>query len=154
MPNVKITTQGFNELEALFRNLPDRVADQVLATGALAGARTLAASAKKDAPRRKTKLSPTAEAAHAKFGDLNKAIKAKLLRKRIKNVRSAIVTRGGAYWGDFVNRGTRYIAANRWYDATLAQGVPTALETMKRYMVAKVTQVSLRAIEQYGANKK
>lgn len=154
MPNVKITTQGFNELESLFKNLPDKVADQVLATGAMAGARTLAAAARKDAPRRKTKLSPSAEAAHAKYGDLNKAIKAKLLRKRIKNVRSAVVTRGGAFWGDLVNRGTRYIAATRWYDATLAQGAPTALDTMRRYMVAKVTQVSLRAIEQYGANKK
>lgn len=154
MPTAKISTQGFNELQALFANLPQKVADQVLATGVLAGARDLAAAAKKDAPRRKTKLSPSAAAAHAKYGDLNKAIKARLLRKRIKNVRSAVVTRGGAFWGDLVNRGTRYIAATRWYDATLSQGAPKAMETMRRYMVAKVTQVSLQAIQQYGANKK
>lgn len=151
---VSVQTQGFSELKNLFQNLPAKVEDQVLSTGVIAGARFLAGAARKAAPRNTKPLSPTAKAAHEKYGTLRSAVKAKLLKKKVKNVRAAIVNRGGAFWGDFVNRGTRYIPASYWYDAALAQAIPTAMEQMRRYMVAKVTQVSLKAIQQYGANKR
>jgi len=156
---VKITarTQGFSELNALFKQLPPKIADQVLQAGVNAGARELAKAAKKAAPDYKGKLSggPKGTAAtHAKYGELKRAIKAKGLRKKFENKRAAVVSRGGAFWGDFLNRGTRYIPATRWYDDVLNQATASALETMKRYMVAKITQVSLKAIQAAGANKR
>lgn len=147
---INVTSQGFPELAALFNNLPAQVETQVLGAGVTAGARVIAKAAKKAAPRGSGRQSPASK----KFGTLDSNITSRLLNKRVQNVRAAIVTRGGSFWGDLLNRGTRYIPATRWYDAVLAQSLPTALSTMRDYFVAKTTQVSLKAIEQYGANKK
>lgn len=155
--NLTVKTQGFHELRELFRQLPPQVADKVLATGVLAGARVIAKAAKKAAPRFEGKLSggPKGTAAkHAKYGNLRSNIKAKGLRKVAENKRSAIVIRGRAFWGEFINRGTRYIAATRWYDKALDAIMDSALETQRRYMVAKITQLALKVIQQTGANRR
>lgn len=88
------------------------------------------------------------------YGTLVSNIKIKLLRKRYKNKRSAILTRGGAFWGDILNRGSRYISATRWYETAFDSSIELALETQKQYMVAKIIQLSNSAIARYGANKK
>lgn len=150
---VDIKTQGFNELMSMFSQLPESVASQVLATGVNAGARVIAKAAKRAAPDYTGHLSPKATAAHQKYGKLKTAIKAKGLRRKYSNVRAAVVTRGGAFWGDFHNRGSRYQPASHWYDTALSSVIGLAQETQKRYMVAKIIQVSLKAIQRAGANK-
>lgn len=147
---VSVASSGFAELQNLFQQLPPAIANQVLAAGVIAGAREIAKAAKQAAPRGGAKQSSGSQ----KFGHLRDNITARALKAKFPNKRSAIVTRGGAFWGDLLNRGTRYIPATHWYDNAFKSVVDSALKTQKAYMVAKIIQVSNKAINAAGAQPK
>mgnify|MGYP006935476721 FL=1 len=147
---VTVHTEGFKELQKVFKSLPPDVANTVLGEGVMAGARHIAKSAKAAAPRHQGQQSQASK----QYGTGKQNIKARKLKKQYKNKRAAIVTRGRAFWLDLLNRGTRYIPATRWYERAFEASIAEAMKIQKAYMVAKVTQLSLKAIQRYGANKK
>lgn len=149
--DVSTNTVGFNELKAAFKAMPEQIQNQVLASGVLAGAKVVARQAVNDAPRGNTQHRSQNSFI---YGRLFANIKARALRKRKPSSRAAIVTRGRAYWGDLLNRGTRYVPATHWYDNSLKASAPVALQTMKEQMVKKIKSVSESAIKRAGAGKK
>lgn len=142
---VRIEKQGFEELGELFKQLPPKITNRALAVGTLAGARVIAKAAKSNAPRDEaiSKL-------NLKYGTLRQSIKAKGLRKKYENVRAAVVTRGGAFWGDIINRGSRYIPATRWFDRAYDSSSASAQSTITKYILAKIQQEANRLINRLG----
>jgi len=150
MMHIQVRTEGFKELKQVFKALPPEIANTVLGEGVMAGARHIAKVAKAQAPRHTGRQSQASK----EYGTGKQNIKARKLKKRYRNKRAAVVTRGRAFWLDFLNRGTRYIPATRWYERAFESAIKEAMQIQKVYMVAKVTQLSLKAIQRYGANKK
>lgn len=148
---VQLQTTGFSELRAAFKAMPEQIQNQVLASGVNAAAKVVARAAVAAAPRGGVK---NRSINSFLYGRLFANLKARALRKRKNSSRAAIVTRGRAYWGDFLNRGTRYVPATHWYDNALRASGPLALQTMKEQMVKKIRTVSERAIKQAGAGKR
>jgi len=148
---VTAQTTGFKELERAFKILPDRVANQVLSAGVLAGARVLERAAKASAPRGGNERRSVNSFI---YGRLQFNIKGRNLRKRRENSRAAIVTAGKSFWGKFLNRGTRYIPASRWYDMAIESHTAEALSVIKLQMVKKLKQVANKAIRDSGAAKR
>jgi hypothetical protein len=148
---VKMRTTGFSELKEAFKLMPEEVQNQVLAAGVIAGARVLETAGRAAAPRGGVSDRSTQSFL---YGRLFTNIKARALRKRRNSSRAAIVTRGKAYWGDLLNRGTRYIPATHWWDNMLSSTENLALETMKQRMVKKMKTVADGVIRKAGAAKK
>lgn len=148
---VKIETQGFDELKAAFKLMPPQVQNQVLASGVLAGAKVIQRAAQAAAPRGGVQNRSQSSFI---YGRLFANLRARGLRKRKDTSRAAVVTRGRSFWGDFLNRGTRYIPATHWYDNVLKTQAPIALQTMKEQMVKRIKSISEKAIRQTGAGKK
>lgn len=148
---VSVQTTGFKELQAAFKMMPPEIQNKVLASGVLAGAKVVARAGAAAAPRGNTQKRSLNSFV---YGRLFANIKARGLRKRKNDSRAAIVTKGKAYWGDFLNRGTRYIPASHWYDNTLRTVGPVALQTMKEYMVKRIKAISEKALRQTGASKR
>ena len=151
MAEVNITTQGFKELQRAFKAMPPAFANTVLVSGVNAAAKMVRDAAKQAAPRYD---GPYRSAASLAYGRLSENIKFKTLRKRNNVSRAAVVTRGRAFWGEFINRGSRYIAATRWYDKALAGVQSEALATMRSQMVKKMNSLADNIIRKSGAGRK
>lgn len=148
---VEIRTEGFKELQAAFKAMPKEFANKVLATAVNTAAKHVAKGAAAAAPR-------GGDANRSKssiyYGRLYRNIKPKGLRKKYDGVRAAVVTRGDSFWGDFLNRGTRYIPATRWFDK-IRDGLETeALSMMRATMIKKMNSLADSTIKKYGAGKK
>jgi len=108
---IQFQTTGFKELNDLLTNLPSRVENKVLASatrGAINKAKPDIVAA---APRSTDKRSINS----LTYGQLYANIKVRAKRRKSKGSRGAVITTGDAFWGNFIELGTRYIAAKPWF---------------------------------------
>ena len=148
-PNIKV--EGFKELQRAFRAMPQEFSEKVLVSGVNAAAKIIRDAARDAAPRNK---GDHRSAPSYAYGHLFENIKFKTLRKRNNISRAAVVGRGRAYWGEFLNRGTRYIAATHWYEHARDRSIDFALSTMKSQMVKKMNSLADNIIKKNGAGRK
>ncbi len=112
---------GAKELERVLRKLPGRLAERELNSAARAGANVIRKEARARAPR-----GSDPSAASEKFGPLHKSIRVTRVKKTGFSVEMAIHN-GKAFWGGFLEWGTKDIAARPWMSPAFDMTVHPAL---------------------------
>ena len=115
---------GAKELERVLRKLPRRLAERELTSAARAGANVI----RKEVRARASRGSDPS-AASKKFGTLHKNIRVARVKKTGFSVEMAIHN-GRAFWGSFLEFGTKNISARPW--------MSPAFDTTVRPALAKV----------------
>lgn len=124
---------GFRELEAVLRKLPQNVEHRVLQSATMAAARVIRKNVKAKAPRSvKGDQSPSSKL----YKHLYQNIKVEQLRRaRKKGMRGARVVTGDAFWGRFLEFGTRFISASPWFRPAVSESADPAVDKMKDALV-------------------
>ncbi len=112
---------GARELERVLRKLPRRLAERELTSAARAGANVIRKEARARVPR-----GSAPSAATEKYGPLHKNIRVARVKKTGLSVEMAIHN-GRAFWGSFLEFGTRHIAARPWMSPAFDTSVRPAL---------------------------
>ena len=119
---------GFRQLERLLQELPQNIERRVLQAGVMAGAREIRKEVKANAPVGSGKRSPSSN----KFKRLSQNIKAQPLRSaKRKGMRGARVFTGNAFWGRFLEFGTRHQAARPWFRPAVSAATGAAADKLK-----------------------
>lgn len=125
--------QGFDQLSRVLEDLPVNVEKRILQTATTSAIREAAKEIRKAAPSSEDeKQSPASQ----KYGKLKRNIKVMRLRRNEKGARSARVHTGRAFWGYFLERGTRYIPANPWF----APAFERSQENIIKKLAEKLTE--------------
>lgn len=121
--------KGFQEAARLLQLLPRNVETRVLQAATMAGARVMSKQVKADAPRGHGKQSPSSE----QYKRLHQNIKVAPLRslRKKKGIRGARVSTGNAFWGRFLEFGTRFISAIPWFRPAIAKAQDSAIDKLK-----------------------
>ena len=123
-PNI----HGFKELDRLLQQLPHKVENRVLQAATQAGARVIGKEVRANAPVGSGKRSP----ASSEYGRLSKNIKVQALKSvRAKGRRGSRIFTGKAFWGMFLEFGTRHIAARPWFRPAIDRAVPSAIKKLQ-----------------------
>jgi len=144
-------TTGLKELQEAFKIMSRDAGEVVLTSGVNAAAKVIKDAAVIAAPRGD---SANRSKSSMLYGRLYTNMRAKTLRKKHADSRAAVVTRGRAFWGDILNRGSRYIPATRWYDKALSASQSRAIDAMKSAMAKRIKTLSAAAIRKAGADKR
>lgn len=116
--------QGVEELKRVFAQLPGRCRRNVLRVGVRAGAKVVIKAIVARAP-----VDPGGPN-RPKFGHLRDNIKIKAVRGNSADVARFVVTTGSAFWGNFLEFGTRFIKARPFMRPALDESAGEALEAM------------------------
>ncbi len=138
---------GFRELDVLLRKLGPKVETRVLQNATLAAARVMAKSVKGNAPKGSGKQSPSSK----KYGRLSRNISTKVLRiAKAKGRRGARVSTGNAFWGLFLEFGTRFISARPWFRPAIDQSSDAALLKLRGNIGRGVEREALKLARTNG----
>ncbi len=103
--------EGFNGLDRLLKDLPNKVEKRILQTSVNAALRVGVREIKKNTPRG---LKPSQ--ASRKYKSLHKNIRVIRLKRHKANARAARITTGDAYWGYIYEKGSRYQEAKPFFE--------------------------------------
>lgn len=125
--------EGFSELIKVLKQLPRQMEHKVLQDAASAGAREAAKHIRAAAPRYKgSRRSP----ASTRYGPLHKNIRVKALRRwKPKGIRGARVFTGNAFWGTFLEYGTKHIKAKPWFRPAVMRNKDAIVQAIGRGLV-------------------
>lgn len=147
----KIELSGFKELDALLRQLPERIEKKVLQKSIDAGAREVRKQARRAAPvGDPLDQSPSSK----KYGPLRKNIRVIRLKRVSRGQKMARVDTGKAFWGYIIEMGSRYIPANPWFSQAFNAAAPAAVNAIRDSMLANIEKEALKLAGETGANKK
>lgn len=118
--------EGFDDLEKALRKLPDRVQKRVSQSAVTGSIRKARKEIKASAPR-----GDGSSKAAQQYGQLYKNIKVGKARTRNRNQKSAFVSTGNAFWGYFLEFGTRYIPARPWFIPAFERTTNVMLEELR-----------------------
>ena len=119
---------GFAEAEKLLKQLPQNVENRVLQAATTAGARQMQKAVKANAPIGTAEQSPSSK----QYKRLSQNIKVQTLKSaRQKGRRGARVFTGNAFWGMFLEFGTRFISARPWFRPAIVQSQGSAVAKLK-----------------------
>jgi HK97 gp10 family phage protein len=124
---VNIETDGFKELDNALAKLPDNIARRAL-QGAVTGAMRHA----RNTIRAAAPVGEEQSEASKKYGRLSKNIKVGKAKNQDKMSRSAFVNTGKAFWGYFIEKGTRYIPAAPWFVPAFESATGSILDELKK----------------------
>lgn len=146
MTNFKHTS-GFKEADELLRQLPRNVENRVLQASTMAGAREIRKAVKAEAPRGKGDRSPASK----QYKRLSQNIKVKPLKSvRRKGIRGARVDTGKAFWGMFLEFGTRFIAAMPWFRPAVTKARDPAVNALKNALGRGIEREATKLARQKG----
>lgn len=138
---------GFEEADALMRELPKAVENKVLQSAARAGGNVWRTRARNAAPRSKGERSPSSK----KYGSLFKNIKTFVLRKaKAKGQRGVRVSTGRAFWGLLLEHGTAFIAAKPWFRPAIEASDDEALKAVREELGAGIERETEKLARKYG----
>lgn len=132
-------TKGLKELDDLLGSLPVKIENKVLQNAVTAGMTI----AKKNITAAAPVHGDVQSAQSKKYGTLKSNIKLKKA-KAAKGGKGSLVTTNNAFWGFFLERGTKKMEARPWMLPAFALSVPA--------MISKVSSVLKSGIE--GFQKK
>lgn len=132
---------GFAEADKVLRQLPIAVETRVLQKSVNAGARVWRDSAKASAPRGSGKQSPSSK----RYKRLFQNIKTQVLKSvKAKGRRGARVYTKDAFWGVFLEFGTRYIAARPWFRPAIEGSKDQAAKAMRDQLGKGIEQEAVK----------
>ena len=129
--------QGFKEIEKVLKALPGRLAERELTNAVRAGANVIRKEARARAPR-----GGVSSATSQKFGPLHKKIRARRVKKTRRSVEFAI-NEGSAFYGFFLEFGTKNIAPRPWITPAFDTSASTAVQKVGERLgkgVEKITK--------------
>ncbi len=132
----KSSISGAKELERVLRELDPRLAERELPSAARAGANVWRKALVAAAPR-----GAGPSAASKKFGPLHKNIKTVRLKKTNRSVEMAVHT-GKAFWGSFLEFGTRNIAPRPWMSPVVESKVGAVLARTGRTLERRLQKTA------------
>lgn len=130
---VKLT--GFKEFQALLQKLPGKIAEKVVAQAAFAGAKVIRDDAKQRAPLGTVphyRSFKGKRGALVQPGNLRREIRArKAKREKWGEVRYKVGMTGRAFYGRFLEFGTRKMAARPWLRPAFDNNTNLAIEAQR-----------------------
>ena len=111
---IKIKVEGLKELGNMLSNLPNRVENKVLQRSTSKAMRLVLPEFKAAAPKGQEPRSKASE----QYKPLEKNLRVATKRQRKKGQRGAVIDTKDAFWGYFLEFGTRFISARPWFVPT------------------------------------
>lgn len=108
---IQFEATGFKELNALLTTLTSKIENKVLASAT----RSAISKAKPDIVAAAPRSTGERSDASMNYGQLYSNIKVRAKRRKSRGSRGAVITTLPAFWGNFIELGTRYIAAKPWF---------------------------------------
>jgi HK97 gp10 family phage protein len=141
---------GFKEMDALLKQLPQRVENKVLQKATLDTMRSIVKYMRGRAPKDIDERSPASK----KYGRLSQNVKAKASKRdRKKGQRGAYITTGRAFWGFFYEKGTRHQPARPWFLPAFETVKDLVLKRFADKMREGITK-EVEKLRNSGGNKK
>lgn len=127
--------RGFDELEKALKALGPQVGTKEGQKAVMKGARHIAKNIRAAAPVGDADTSRTYSTAtgtvKVDYGHLKRNIRVQRKRKKGANTVAGILGTGAAFWGKFLEFGTRKMAARPWFGPAFKQAGPEALNIIK-----------------------
>lgn len=132
---------GLSDARKVLKQFPDRVQKKVLNAAVRASANELKREVKAAAPVDEGVRSEASE----KYGRLKQNIRVIRLRFGVaKTSASYRVDTGKAFWGYFIEYGTRFIAANAWFRSAVDRAYDRSLNKMKEHIAVGVEREAMK----------
>lgn len=139
---------GFAELERTLRKLGPEVGTKAGQKAVMKGARHTAKKIRAAAPVGDADTSRTFSTASGTqkvdYGHLNRNIRVQRKRKKGPNTVGGIIGTGNAFWGNFLEFGTRKMAASPWFAPAFKAAGPEALEIIKSELRSALSSIRKR----------
>jgi len=140
---MNVDVKGLKELDDLLKSLPEQIQRKALAQANLAGAAVLKEEAKSRAPVRSDPPGPMKVSKGSSKGRLPGFLRASIKAWRIKggakgSVTHGIGTRGYAFYGKFLEFGTKYITARPFLRPALDVAYLRAIEAVASVLKQKI----------------
>ncbi len=149
---VAVTTrsrvEGFKEIERVLKAMPGRTAEAELKKAVRAGAAVFVKEARARAPR-----GGVPSEMSEKFGPLHKKIRARQV-KRTKHSVEFKVNEGTAFYGFFLEFGTKHIRRRSWITPAFDASAPAAVEKVKVRLGKGVERVGKELAGKFGSIRK
>ena len=141
--------KGFDEADAVLRDLPQSVENRVLQRATSRGAAVWRKALRSAAPRHgKGKQSKNS----IKYRPLVRNIRSFVLKslKRIRGRRGARVSTGDAFWGLFLEFGTSRQPARPWFRSTIEENVQAVEQVLKQELAAGIEHEAKKLADKAG----
>lgn len=148
MATTRSQVQGFAEFERLLKALPKRLAERELVNGVRAGARVIVKEAKARAPR-----GGVPSEMSQKFGPLHAKIRARRVKKSKLSVEFAIDA-GSAFYGAFLEFGTKNIAPRPWLTPAFDVSKDAAVRKLGERLGRGISKVAAELAGKFGSIRK
>ena len=147
---------GFDELDKLLKELPEKVQDAVLKDATRVAARDLLPSIRAAAPDHTGKQSKASQT----YGTLKSNIRVEFLRwtRSRRGIKGWRVVTGDAFWGNFLEFGTRFIPCRRgggfarlgWFKEAVEANGERTLVKLSEGLLAGIEKEANKLIKKYG----
>ncbi len=127
---MQVTTKvdGLKELDKALNQLPDKVHNRVLQKAVTSAVRKARKEIKSSAPR-----GAVPSQASEEYGQLYKNIKVGKARTK-RSRKAAFVSTGKAFWGYFLEYGTRFIPAQPWFVPAFERSQGPMMDQLKEVL--------------------
>ena len=136
---------GFKELEQVLKELPVRLAERELVNATRAGANVIRKEAQARAPR-----GGVPSQMSEKFGPLHKKIRAVRVKKTPLSVEFAIDS-GSAFYGSFLEFGTKNIRARPWLTPAYDVAKDAAIQKLGDRLAKGIVKVAAELAGEFGS---
>lgn len=131
----KLEFDGMKELSKALKELPIRVESRLLQNSINYASKAILPDIIAAAPRNDgINISQQSK----RFGSLHSNIKIEKRRSRRKTIKFSSITIGNAFWGFFLEFGTRFMAAKPWFVPAFEKSISKGLSTIKATLEKKI----------------
>lgn len=146
--NFSADIKGAAELEKVLRALPLELARRDLTASMMAGANIVRRAVQERAPVRSEPGAKRRSFGRTQPGFLALAIIRARVRRTLQSVTVAVGT-GRAFWGNFKEFGTRYVAAAPWFRPAIDASMPAALNLIGLDLGKRLEKTTIRLAGPY-----
>lgn len=139
---------GFTEARALLKQLPPNIEKRVLQRAVNAGASEIRKAVKAAAP-----VGKEPSQASAKYGRLKQNIRVMRLKRVQRGAKGARVWTRFAFWGYFLEFGTKHQPARPWFEPAVASSQASAFDKMRTALVIGIEREANRLAGRLGIKK-
>lgn len=139
---------GFKEIEKVLKALPGRLAEAELTKATRAGANVIRKEARARAPR-----GGVSSEMSKKFGPLHKKIRSARVKKTRRSV-EFVVNEGSAFYGGFLEFGTRHISPRPWLTPAFDVSAQAAIVKVGERLGKGVEKLTTELAGKFGSIRK
>lgn len=139
---------GFKEIEQVLKALPGRLAERELTNATRAGANVIRKEARARAPR-----GGVSSAMSKKFGPLHKKIRSRRVKKTRRSV-EFVINEGSAFYGKFLEFGTKNIAPQPWITPAFDTKASAAVQKVFERLAKGVEKTTTELAGKFGSIRK